>query len=200
MNTSMPDAGRSRNQVWILIAVFVLPLLLAFYLYYGGAWRPGGRTNQGDLIDPPRPLPELALTSATGEALPEDLLRGRWTLVYVGDGACDARCEEALTLIRQTRLALNDDIPRVQRVFLASPSCCNRDYLDTQHPGLVVVDAAAAGGAELLGHFPGAERGGAGLIYIVDPLGNLMMSYGADAPPKGLLEDMRKLLKLSHIG
>jgi cytochrome oxidase Cu insertion factor (SCO1/SenC/PrrC family) len=37
-------------------------------------------------------------------------------------------------------------------------------------------------------------------FYIIDPLGNLMMSYSRAAPPQGLLEDLRKLLKLSRIG
>ena len=56
---------------------------------------------------------------------------------------------------------------------------------------------------ELLGAFPkyGATPvETAGRIYIVDPLGNLMMSYAPNAPQKALLEDLRKLLKLSHIG
>jgi len=34
----------------------------------------------------------------------------------------------------------------------------------------------------------------------VDPLGNLMMRFDARQEPKGLLSDLQKLLKLSHIG
>ncbi len=37
-------------------------------------------------------------------------------------------------------------------------------------------------------------------IYLIDPLGNLMMFYDAGAKPKGMLEDMKRLLGLSHIG
>ena len=40
----------------------------------------------------------------------------------------------------------------------------------------------------------------AGRLYLVDPLGNLMMSYERGAPVKGLLDDLKKLLNLSHIG
>jgi len=39
-----------------------------------------------------------------------------------------------------------------------------------------------------------------GRIYLIDPLGNLMMSYSPRSEPKGILSDMKKLLKLSHIG
>jgi hypothetical protein len=39
-----------------------------------------------------------------------------------------------------------------------------------------------------------------GRVYLVDPFGNLVMSYAADAPARGLLEDLKRLLKLSQIG
>ena len=37
-------------------------------------------------------------------------------------------------------------------------------------------------------------------LYIVDPLGNLMMRHDAAHTSKDLLTDLKKLLKLSHIG
>jgi hypothetical protein len=203
----MSDAGepgrrRARSQIWLLIAVFFAPLALAFLLYYSaGGWRPAGSTSHGDLINPARPLPGVALTSASGATLDARALRGKWTLLYVGDGACDVRCREALLLIRQTRLALGDDMARVQRVFLVTAHCCDMRYLEGQHPGLITAKADDPAGRELLAAFP--ERGAVdspGRIYVVDPLGNLMMSYAPDAPRRGLLEDMKRLLKLSHIG
>ena len=103
--------------------------------------------------------------------------------------------------MRQTRLALNADMTRVQRIFLATGNCCDRAYLDAEHPGLVVALADNDAGATLLAAFPDAQSGTDGSIYVVDPLGNLMMRHAPAAPPaKGLLEDLRKLLKLSHIG
>ena len=76
--------------------------------------------------------------------------------VYVGDGRCDERCRAALTLMRQTRLALNADMTRVQRIFLATGNCCDRAYLDAEHPGLVVALADNDAGATLLAAFPDA--------------------------------------------
>lgn len=198
MNAPAPRSPRT--QIWILVGVFFVPLALAFLLYYGGSgWRPPGSTNKGELISPPRTLPSVALPSLSGSPLPADAWRGKWTLVYVGDGRCDERCRAALTLMRQTRLALNADMPRVQRIFLATGNCCDRDYLDAQQRGLVVALADNESGATLLAAFPDAQPADA--IYIVDPLGNLMMRHAPRAQPsKGLLEDLRKLLKLSHIG
>jgi hypothetical protein len=200
-----PAERRSNAQFWILVGLFFAPLLLAFLLYYSGAdWRPSGRTNRGELIQPPRPLPGIELPTPDGAPLPADFWRGKWTLVYVGDGRCDQRCREALTLMRQTRLALNAEMTRVQRALLATGHCCDRTYLDAEHPGLALARVDGAAGAQLLATFPDAQsatRGGR--IYVVDPLGNLMMSHAPAAPgaaSKGLLEDLRKLLKLSHIG
>jgi cytochrome oxidase Cu insertion factor (SCO1/SenC/PrrC family) len=190
--TPTAQARSSRSQIWLLLAVFFAPLLIAFALYYG-AWRPGGATNYGELIDPPRPLTLPPLTALDGQQLAPDLMRGKWSLVYIGAGDCDARCREALSLMRQVRLALGDDLARVQRLFLATDPCCDRAYLDAEHQGLI----AASASAPLLEQFPDAASRS---IYIVDPLGNLMMSHPPGAPPKGLLEDLKKLLKLSHIG
>lgn len=204
MNTPVPTPvkPRSRSQFWILIAVFFAPLVIAFVLYYGiDDWRPVGQTNYGELVQPPRPVPAIELRSVDGEALPEAVFKGKWTLVYIGPGSCDTRCREALTLIRQTRLALNDDLPRVQRLFLSTGECCDRAYFSSEHPGLLVGTLEGEAGAKLREVFAIAEPvEEAGRIFIVDPLGNLMMSYSPATEPKGLLQDMKKLLKLSHIG
>lgn len=195
---------RSRRQIWLLIGLFFAPLAVAFLLYYGlgaGGWRPHGSTNNGDLIQPARPLPQIGLATPSGQTLSSRFLQDKWTLVYVGDGRCDERCREALLLTRQTRLALNTDMGRVQRLFLVTAHCCDEEYLHAEHPDLVIALADDAAGQQLLAVFPeGSAAGTQGRIYIVDPLGNLMMSYAPQAPRKGLLEDLKKLLKLSHIG
>jgi hypothetical protein len=183
---SAPEHPGSRRQIWILIALFFAPLALAFLLYYSGGWRPSGSTNKGELVSPPRPLPGISAW------------HGKWTLVYVGDGRCDERCRAALILTRQTRLALNADMTRVQRIFLATGNCCDRTYFAAEHPDLGVQQVDNEAGAALLGAFPDVASGS---IYIVDPLGNLMMRHAPSAGlSKDLLEDLRKLLKLSHIG
>jgi hypothetical protein len=192
-------ARKSRLRVLGLAALFFAPVAVAFLLYYGDVWRPQGSTNKGDLVQPPRPLPEMSLTLADGTQSSPRVLRGKWTWVYIGDGQCDARCRTALADIRQARLLLAEKMDRVQRVFLASGACCDNEYLQAEHPGLIV---ARFDNAELSALFAidATPPEAAGRIYVVDPLGNLMMSYAPDAPSMGLLEDIKKLLKLSHIG
>jgi hypothetical protein len=203
-----------------LAALFFVPLVASFWLYYGAAWRPAGHVNYGELIDPPRPLPAvnlprvtLGVSSAsrpagqehTGQPPPRELstpastlFRGKWTLVYVGNGSCDASCRQALYVMRQTRLALGTDMTRIARVFLVSGSCCAREYLAREHAGLVVLEATGTQGARLLGEFPSGDS--AHSLFVVDPLGNLMMRYDVRRSPGGLLLDLKKLLGLSSIG
>jgi cytochrome oxidase Cu insertion factor (SCO1/SenC/PrrC family) len=188
----------------VLAALFFVPLLVAFWLYYGaGAWRPAGSTNKGDLIDPARPLPAVSLERADGTSTGENFLRGKWTMVLIGDGSCDTRCREALYLTRQSRIALSKDMDRVQRVLLVTGGCCDEAFLAGEHPDLQVVRLDGPAAARLLAPFPTYADGpatSAGRIYVVDPLGNLVLSYPASAPEKALLTDLKKLLRLSHIG
>jgi len=190
----------SRLRVLLLAAFFFLPLAFSFFLYYGNLWRPHSTTNKGDLITPARPLPAIALTLADGSQSAPNILQGKWTWIYIGDGQCDTRCRTALADIRQARLLLSEKIDRVQRLFLATGVCCDQEYLNREHPGLIV---ARFDKPQLATHFmldATIAPENAGRIYLIDPLGNLMMSYARDAPSMGLLEDIKQLLNLSHIG
>jgi cytochrome oxidase Cu insertion factor (SCO1/SenC/PrrC family) len=238
MNGAIVNAqsAHDRRQRRVLVGIalmFFAPLAVCFYLYYGQVgWRPGGRVNAGDLIEPPRPLPLLALPLLEGGETRSDLLRRKWTLLYAASGPCADLCQASLYHTRQVRIALDRDMNRVQRVLIADDGCCDVTFLHEQHPDLIAVrngpEAApllallpghassyvtgassessatgAAGAPSVAGasNGAGASSGGqAPRVYLIDPLGNLMMSYAAEAKPKGMLEDMKRLLRLSSIG
>ena len=205
MNSTTPQDLRARNlrMLAALAGLFLLPLLLAFYMYYATDWRPVKRVNHGSLITPARPLPAVHLpriniSDADATTADPQQFKAKWSLVYIGAGNCDEPCRQALYVMRQTRLSLNNDMSRVERVFLTTGNCCAREFLAHEHPGLIVLDATNEEGTRLLREFPAEGRPYS--VFIVDPLGNLMMSYDARQNPKGLLEDLKKLLRLSHIG
>ena len=203
MNEPTRPAAPNRHPVMLLVLLFLAPLAAAFWLYYGSSWRPALHTNHGTLITPV-PLPELALPLAAapparGASGPASVLRGKWTLLVVGagEGGCDVPCRGTLVYARQTWLSLAQLSSRVQRVLLAGPGCCDLAYLQREHAGLIALDASGAAAAPLLQRLPEPREN---TIYIVDPLGNLMMRYDVRQDPKGLREDLKKLLELSHIG
>jgi hypothetical protein len=190
--------SRNLRTVGTLAAIFFLPLLFSFWMYYGTAWRPAALTNHGELIQPVRPLPGAELREANGSVAPANLFTEKWALAYVGNGACDETCRRALYFMRQTRLSLNNEMTRVARVFLATGTCCDRAFLEREHPGMVIIDATGPEARDLVNAFPTTDQPYS--LFIVDPLGNLVMRYDTRDEPKGLLTDLKKLLKLSHIG
>ena len=173
-----------RRPLWWLLLLFAVPLAGAFWLYYGSSWRPTLRTNHGELI-----APVVQISGAT--------FRGKWSLVVIAsaDAGCDSGCQERLIYARQTWLSLGKLVPRVQRVLVAGAGCCDATYLRREHQGLVQanrsdLEATLKTLSEPVNH----------AIFIVDPLGNLMMRYDVGRDPKGLRDDLKTLLELSHIG
>jgi hypothetical protein len=199
--TPLP-APRSRRPALLLLLLFLAPLAFAFWLYYGSGWRPAGHTNHGALIDPARPLPGVALAPLGGGEPLASTWQGKWSLVVIAQGGaaeqgCDALCRQTLVYARQTWLSLGRELTRAQRVLLASAGCCDLAWLKAEHEGLVALQVGSPEAAPVLAQFPAPT---AGAVFIVDPRGNLMMRYDVRQDPKGLREDLKKLLELSHIG
>jgi len=188
---------RGRRTLLLVAALFLVPVLVAFALYYGNVWRPAGSASKGELISPAIPLITSGLRLPDGTAAGAGALQGKWSVVYVGDGGCNEACRAALVFARQTRLALNNEMTRVQIVLLASAHCCQPE-IERHVPGILMYDASTNDAAPLLAQFPEERR--AWSLFIVDPLGNLMMRHDAAQTSKDLLTDLKKLLKLSHIG
>jgi hypothetical protein len=196
---------RQRRTLIGLALMFFAPLGLSFYLYYGKSWHPGGRVNAGELITPARPLPSLALPLAgaagagAGETNPQ-FLKGKWTFLYVQHGRCDDECRRHLYDTRQVRLALDREMNRVQRVFIGDGDCCDLEELKAAHPDLIAIRASAAD-EPLLALLPTVSGAvNSHRVYLIDPLANLMMLYAPEARSKGMLDDMKRLLRLSSIG
>lgn len=189
--------SRWRNaQGWIIFLLFFCPLAVAVYLYYQTDWRPGETGNHGELVVPAAPTPALGLPTPGGEPTDAEFLRHHWSLVYLAREPCDEDCRAALYNSRQMRLALGRLMDRVQRVYLYTGRAPDAAFIAREHPDLLLADASGPEAARLLEAFSGQPEG----YWLVDPLGNVMMRYPADQPPRGMLEDIKRLLRLSRIG
>lgn len=203
-DSSTPNPAKAnRKPLFVALSLFAAPLLLAFALYYGSHWRPTGTTNKGDLITPAIPLPVVTLTKMDGAPTDATFLRKTWTLIYVGAGECDAACRTALINMRDARLLLGKDVTRIDRAFLYTGACCDAAYFTAEQQGLIIASLDSDAGQSLLKSLPvrnGVNAVESKLTYIVDPLGNLMMSYAPGTDPREIYQDLKKLLNLSHIG
>jgi cytochrome oxidase Cu insertion factor (SCO1/SenC/PrrC family) len=182
-----------RSKFLMLIGVFVVPVVAAYLAYFG--WRPAGHTNYGDLLKV-TPLQQTA--GATHEGTPFDLeaLRGKWVMVHVGPASCDEACRQQLYLMRQTRITQGKEQSRIERLWVLTDSEAIEPALLQAHPGLHVWKPTDISAVE---QFPAAD-GRAGHIYMVDPLGNLMLRFPAQPDAKRMMKDLKLLLKASQIG
>lgn len=200
----MDEAKRKKSYtpLWILIAVTGLPVVGAWLYYAFYDYLPHGGANNGDLISPVRQIRQFDLYSLDGRPYHADALRGKWTLVTVGHSSCEAQCEKNIYLLRQIRLATDKNRERVQRLFILD----DRDNLDEFLPKLDGYDgmAVATGDRQALDAFYAILDDGRGQvldrIYIIDPLGNYMMSYPQGMDPELILKDLKRLLEVSKIG
>jgi hypothetical protein len=172
----------SRIKVLLIAAVCAAPLVLGT-LAYVMRWGQGSSGNYGELI-PPKPI--------AGPAL--ETLRGKWVLVSFDQASCPEYCVRKLYFMRQTRKGQGKDMERVERLWIVTDSAAVRPELLAAIEGTRVVRQADGSFA---GNFPGNAPDH---IYVVDPLGNLMMRFPREPDPSKILKDLQRLLKYSRIG
>ena len=188
---------RGRLKMLAILLVCAAPVIASYFTYY--VIRPEGRTNYGTLL---QPLPDVTGLSGAGlDGAPAGLkqLGGKWLLLTGAGASCDAACEHRLYLLRQLRLTTGKDRDRVERAWIVGPGTEVPARLLAEHEGLFVIRAQA--GAMAAAGFPaGSGDAPESHIWIVDPLGNLVLRYPADPDPSRMKKDLLKLLKASRIG
>ncbi len=185
--------GSGRLQLLLIAAVFFVPLFFAGWLYYKGELiQPTGKTNAGALLEP--------LINLNDE-LPGSVLiesgRGYWLLVYQNTGLCGDQCRDGLYTTRQIRLMLGKEMDRVRRIFLHGETLPDTVFLAAEHQGLISFSDDEL--SKLLKQKKPSELA-AGGYYLIDPHGNLVMYFHPGIRPGDMIDDIKRLLKLSRIG
>lgn len=203
-------ARQIRNSRWKLLAVLAVcasPLIFSYLTYY--VIKPGGRTNYGELIDPrAHPIPVLASTSLDGKPTELTAWQGKWLLLKVGPSACPKTCMDQMFAIRQLRAMQGKEMERIERIWLITDNAPLETVLIRELDGMRMLRAPAEAVARWLPHPAGSSLESA--IYMIDPMGHLMMRF--PPPPAGATEaetvahyakikkDIGKVLKASAIG
>jgi hypothetical protein len=205
--TSNTQQQKGRWKLLLVLAVCAAPLVFSYLTYY--VIKPQGRTNFGTLIDPrEHPIPALKATTLDAQPASLDAFKGKWIMLKVGPAACGKDCMDQMFAIRQLRSMQGKEMERIERVWLVTDALPLETTLIRELDGMHMLRAPADVIARWL---PVAQGGNAAdSIWLIDPLGNLMMRFppapaGATEPQKvqhyaKVKKDIAKLLKASAIG
>jgi cytochrome oxidase Cu insertion factor (SCO1/SenC/PrrC family) len=182
----------ARAKLVAIVALFALPIAASFLAYY--VFRPEGAASYGELLLPPAEITTASFARAGGGTFRFAELRGKWVLVASDSGGCPASCTAKLTLMRQVRLMLGRNAGRVERVFVADDPVALAPQALEPYEGTVAI-TPPLGMPQ-----PPAPANDRAHLYLVDPLGNVMMRFPAEAEPRRMLRDLERLLKASQIG
>jgi len=178
-STAKEDDVKRHNRMQMIVIMMIGFVTLggSYTAYYfaqtSGGW---GTTNNGAFVDPPINTEELGW-QVEGDT------RHWWLWVVSED--CQQACQDTVKNMQALQILLNREMDRVRRGYTGGkPGAL--DWM-SNFPRLARVTVQDVNAIE------------AG-VYIVDPNGNLVLRYAMDSNPKLILQDLKKLLKVSHIG
>lgn len=187
------ELARKNKIKFLLLMLLMLSPVIASYLFHTFGFRPEGTVNYGELLEV-KPLQGQALNIENNTIFRARDLHGKWSFVSIDSGQCDEYCQKKLYQMRQVRLVQNTEKDRVARIWLINDHHLPQAEIKKEYEGTVMLSVKDN---ELLNEFP-AEHSQRDHIYVVDPMGNLMMRYPRDANPTKISNDLKLLLKLSH--
>lgn len=193
----------NRLTIILVVVLFVSPLVLSWYVFnYTDFIEMRGMSNKGDLIEPARPLGDLALIDPLNDER-KDSLFGDWNLVYVSE-SCDKPCMDNVYLMRQIHTSMDKHSLRVQKVLLLTNQATSElKEKFIEFKGQQIINSDLINVNEIIEKFRlnvADDPLKMNRIYIVDPLGNLMMHYEPNVNPRDIYKDLKKLLRGSRIG
>jgi peroxiredoxin len=196
---------RSRRALWLVLLVCAAPVIASYFTFY--VLKPEKRNNYGAIIDArTHPVPAaLHTTTLDGRPRALDQFKGKWVMLMAAPGDCPEACQKQLYAMRQLRTMQGKDQDRIERVWLIT----DQQPLDTmvirEYDGTHMLRADPQAVASWLPLDPGTTI--QDHIYMIDPLGHLMMRFPKDPDPsttykhmQKVYKDINKLLKASSIG
>lgn len=205
---SHSGSGGTKIKFIALAVLFMLPVVAAMVLYRMD-WRPRGTSNHGELIQPARPIANVALQTWDGKPVNFSSVAKKWTMLYFASAECGRGCEQALYKMRQVHLAQGRERDRLQRILIVTDARAREwlNYTLKEYRDMTVLTGSPPSITALMRQFVPTPAPAAAIpsmaddsIYVLDPLGNYMMRYAPATDPSGMRKDLKHLLKLSQIG
>ncbi len=198
VETDKQPQQRSNTALWVLTASFFIPAILAYgYFYFGD--RPAIKSN-GELIIPIVDIHTLKITAKDGSQLTEEELTPHWRMIYFVGASCNENCQTSIYNMRQINIAIGKYQDRVNHaiVHLAEPDEAFAGLIEKEYSkstGHIYAKKENITALSKLENNPEKMQS----IYLVDPLGNIMMHFPKEVKPKLIRKDLNKLLKVSRL-
>jgi peroxiredoxin len=185
----------------IIASLFILPLALAWLMYSGVIdYDPVETRNLGKLVEPPVPVSFDSLVWHSPESSGEKDLSRHWVILYALPAPCRESCLEDATSLRQVYRAAGRNQSRLRLLLLGDTKSDIDERLE-----MISVDFHRATDkrrllAPELGRVASSQGADvAGSVYLIDPLGNIMLFYAAGFDPNDLKKDLKRLLTWSKL-
>ena len=201
-SVEQPEQSKRRNPYtpWFVVISFVAPVVAAYALFFLGV-TPPAYSNRGELLDPIIDVKSFALSDDSNNALDwMAITEHKWHMIYFAGSSCDDACNQTLYNMRQINIAAGKNANRLQRllVHLEAPGEEFQALIAKEYPQARHVNASAETITAALQDVGPQFR--TNEIYIMDPLGNIMLRFTQEQSYKDILHDLNKLFKVSQIG
>jgi cytochrome oxidase Cu insertion factor (SCO1/SenC/PrrC family) len=210
---------RSKLKLSLILLMVTVPISLATLVYHF-SFNTGslGTTSRGTLVVPVIDITELQLQDAddqpaylgfeelTAGVTPKQYKPRPWQLLYFGGENCDASCQQRLYFLRQLHVRLGGDSSRVKRAYVLTGSgaaqvdAATMTYLQDQQADMRILHGNLATMANVLHRSSTSDPISGHYIYLMDPVGNLMLYFTPDEDAEDILKDLKKLLDASSLG
>ncbi|MFT6388829.1 MAG: cytochrome oxidase Cu insertion factor (SCO1/SenC/PrrC family) [Cellvibrionaceae bacterium] len=193
---------KKRNKFYglLIVAVIVLPMIIAYTVFKTGFAYPTGTTNKGELLLPPQPIQGLVLQERDGLLTTlYSTEKKRWRILVPVSQDCDEKCKAYLYLTRQVHIRLAEKAYRVERILLLLDSLpeAQTELLMQEHRTTRLVKSSPENLQAWLAEvkLPLTPEN---YFYLVDQEGFVMMRYDSGHTGQDLLDDIKKLLKFTY--
>ena len=200
MTEEAPSRFWYRVKFLALVGVFLAPFVGGWLALYVFEIRPESM-NYGTLVHPLKKISWPDVESHRGEVLTEEIDR-RWAFVLFAGADCLQQCQKNVYFMRQIKALLARDVDRLKNVLvLSGPMSSDLKALLEEYPNFLVIEQKPNSSFADQFQIPEIDQVGAKAhSYLVDPDRNLMMFYEPEYDEYRVLEDIKKLMKVSQIG
>lgn len=200
MNEKKEKKNLKTYMLMMLVLTFIAPIGAAYYLFYAGGT--DVKVNRGEFVEGAVQLMDMNLLALDGSKAAQNDVYGHWHMMFFMNADCDDKCEETIYTMRQIRTTFHKNSLRITNVLIHFDKEISERFqekIKTHYAHFDRYFAEKEVFNKALG-YRGNELMEQNLMFIVDPIGNVILKYNKDNTAKDIIKDIKRLLKASHIG